>query len=75
MSLHEMQVMDRSGHLTVKWDSDKADEVAAARKTFTDMTAKGYKAFDCDDGEKGGKLDAFDPHVEEMILVPPIQGG
>ena len=72
----EMAVMDATGDSKVMWDSENADEVAVAQKTYEDLTKKGYRAFSV---KKGGAQDElineFDPDLEKMILVPPIKGG
>jgi len=75
MTIRDMNILDRSGHMNVQWDPDKEDEVNAARATFDKMKSKGYSAFVSEGGEKGKRLERFDPSVEEMILTPPIQGG
>ena len=78
MTIHQMDVLDRSGHLSLNWDPDNDAEVRAARDTFEEMvTRKGYSAFETGDGKggHGARLRSFDKNVEEMILVPPIQGG
>jgi hypothetical protein len=78
MSLHEMQVLDRTGHTTVTWDSTDEDEVRAARETFEAMRDKGYAAFGTKgvvNKSKGETITAFDATLEEIILVPPIKGG
>jgi hypothetical protein len=77
MTIHQMDILDRSGHLHLDWDPDNTQQVRAARETFEEMTGKGYKAFMVGDNGKGqgGQIRRFDPSVEEMILVPPVQGG
>lgn len=69
-----MQVMDPTGHTTVKWDPDNPDDVAAAEATFDEMTAKGFNAFRVAPGP-GARLKKFDPSAMEMILVPQLVGG
>jgi len=41
------------------------------------LTKKGYRAYHVtgSEGEKGEPMSEFDPKVERMILVPPLQGG
>lgn len=74
--VHEMEVMDASGHTTVRWDPDNADEVAAARATFDEMTKKGYRAFRMRKGKRQGEqIDRFDPSIGRMILAAPLRGG
>lgn len=41
----EMEVLDRTGHTRHIWDSEKADEVEAARTLYDSLTRKGYRAF------------------------------
>jgi len=59
------------------WDRNNEAEVEAARKTYDDLTDKGYRAYHVKgkDGDKGDPMDEFDPDCERMILVPPLQGG
>ena len=73
----EMSVLDHTGDYKIIWDSDKADEVEQARKTFNDLKAKGYAAFKVTgkDGTKGEQVRAFDPHEEKLIMIPQVVGG
>jgi hypothetical protein len=74
--LHEMAVLDPSGHTRTTWDSSKPDEVAAARHTFNELVAKRYRAFRVKkDGGEGEPMTTFDPNAEAVILVPPVVGG
>lgn len=73
---HELDVLDPTGHTRITWDSDKRDEIENARRTFDELTKKGYKAFRVKkDGGEGEAMKAFDADAEKMILVPPIAGG
>ncbi len=73
----EMAVMGRQGDLKVIWDRTKPDEVAAARKTFDEMRAKGYLAYAVKgkDGARDEQLTRFDPEAERIILAAPMRGG
>jgi hypothetical protein len=72
----EMAVMDRSGDLKVMWDSDKEDEVDAARSQFDALLKKGYAAFKVDKkGGQGEQIKKFDPTAEKLIMVPALAGG
>ena len=72
----EMSVLGMEGDTKVIWDSEKEDEVENARKTFNELTKKGYSAFSVKKlGAKGNRLDKFDPEEEKMILTPALQGG
>jgi hypothetical protein len=74
--LHEMAILDPSGHTRTTWDADKPDEVATARRTFEELTGKRYRAFRVNkDGTEGSAMTTFDPHAEKMILTPPLVGG
>ena len=58
------------------WDINNVDEVAAAKKTFKDLIAKGYKAFKvAAKGKKGEQIKEFPKMDGQMILVPPVMGG
>jgi hypothetical protein len=71
-----MQVLDSSGHTSVEWNPENAEEVAVARATFEQMREKGYRAFRVrPSGQQGERLDSFDPAAEQMILVPQLRGG
>lgn len=75
-SMHEMEVLDTSGHTRTTWDSDNTTEVAAARAQYETLTKKGYKAFRVKkDGSEGEPMKGFDADAEKMILVPPVEGG
>jgi hypothetical protein len=71
-----MNTLDRSGHTSISWDADNPDEVRTARAVFDEMREKGYRAFTVGRrGERGSRLDSFDPRAEEIMLVPQLQGG
>jgi hypothetical protein len=73
---NEMEVLDPTGHTRTTWDSERADEVAAARSQFEELTRKGFKAFRVKkDGSEGEPMKKFDADAEKMILVPPVEGG
>lgn len=73
---HEMCVLDDTGDTKIIWDSDKPEEVAAARETFDKLKAKGYLAYSVDKkGEKGEVIRKFDPDAEKIILAPQTIGG
>lgn len=72
----EMAVMDRTGDTKTIWDKDNADEVAAAKATFTALKKKGYIAYRVNaDGNKGTVLGEFDPTAEKIIMSPALAGG
>lgn len=72
----EIAVMGRAGDTKVIWSADNDDEVANAKKTFTDLLKKGFTAFAVKkDGDKGEKVTEFDAQAEKLILVPRMAGG
>jgi hypothetical protein len=73
----EMEILDPTGHVTVRWDPDDKAEVATARQTFDEMTKKGYQAFRRGEkkGERGERLTTFDPKAKRVLLFPQLQGG
>jgi hypothetical protein len=71
-----MAVLDETGDVKTVWDSENETEVAAARKQFDDLKAKGFLAYKVDrKGEKGEVIRRFDPDAEAIILAPPMVGG
>jgi hypothetical protein len=75
---HAIFSMDSTGDSRIIWDPSNPDEVAAARKHYDDLIAKGYQAFSVrpgGKGEKGEKVMRFDPTLEKMIMQPAMVGG
>ena len=74
---HTMHTLDRTGDSRIMWDKDNADEVAAARAQFTDLTSKGYMAYKAEGkkGTQGAQIRQFDPDAERIILVKAHAGG
>jgi hypothetical protein len=73
-----MSTLDRdAGDHRVMWDQGNEEEVEAARRTFRDLTRKGYLAYRATGkrGEQGEQIREFDPAAERIILVKPNQGG
>jgi fructose-1,6-bisphosphatase/inositol monophosphatase family enzyme len=68
--------MGRPGDTKLVWDAAIAAEVEAAKKTFDDLTKKGFKAYKVAAGGKAGDpTKTFDAAAEKIILVPPMAGG
>lgn len=72
-----MHTLDRDGDQRVMWDKGNTDEVDAARRTFRDLTRKGYLAYRAEGkrGSQGEQIREFDPDAERIILVKPNEGG
>ncbi len=80
MAIHELEVLDVTGHTTNKWDTADKAEMEIVQRLFSDLTKKGYKAFSVtkDRGDNvihSEPRGTFDPEAEKMLLVPPIQAG
>lgn len=73
----EMRILGRLvGDTKIIWDPSKQDEMDSAKRTFEDLTSKGYKAFQVkDDGEPGEQVNEFPKSEAKLILVPPVAGG
>lgn len=72
----EMNIMDSSGHKQLKWNTDKLDEIAAAKDTFDTLVKKGYTAFGSETkSEPKHTIKEFDPTMEELVMVPRTVGG
>jgi hypothetical protein len=72
----EMRIIDETGDTRLIWDPDNEDEVSNAKRTFKDLTAKGYAAFAVDrKGEAGKRVDSFDAEAGKLILMIPQQRG
>lgn len=72
-----MSCLDHTGDYEVTWNRRKAVEVELARTTFDKLKRDGYTAYKVkSDGEtRGVAIEAFDPGVERMVMVPPLAGG
>jgi hypothetical protein len=83
MTMHVMNIMDRSGHQNMQWDSSDPKAVEMARAKFAEYAGRGYQAFAVDvktergmtEETKGRRIDTFDPTVQKLILIPQMQGG
>jgi hypothetical protein len=71
-----MIIMDQTGHTRLHWDADDEDDVANARKMFSELTSKGYAAFERGrGGAQGERVSEFDPEAGTLIMVPQLKGG
>lgn len=72
-----MEILDSNGDTKVMWDQHNEAEVAVAKAAFDAARAKGASVFKVKgkQGERGRRLDEFDPTVERMIVVPQMVGG
>lgn len=80
MAIHELEILDVTGHTTKKWDTANQAEMETVQRIFADLTTKGYKAFSVNKGagDKAAESEprkTFDPEAKKMLLVPAIQAG
>jgi len=77
MATHRMSIADASGHTELAYRTDDAAEVAKAMAKFDDLV-KNHKhvAYDAGKNGKGASImRAFDPTVEEIVIMPQRVGG
>lgn len=55
----------------LKWDTEDPASVTEAESAVNASIAEGRVAFD----KEGTRLERFDPAVDEITVVSPIQGG
>lgn len=73
-----MRVLSQSaGDTRVTWSRRNAAEVAAARRSFDELTSapNNFAAFSVSAGQRGERIKEFDPEAEEILIVPPVAGG
>jgi hypothetical protein len=73
--VHELNIMDGSGHTAVQWGTDQK-ELELARQLFGKHVDMGYMAYAVKDG--GGEnvlIHEFDETAEKIIMTPRMAGG
>jgi hypothetical protein len=78
-----LRVLSAAGDTTYEWDEtavhsgDAATEAAVreAERIFAEQRARGATAFRVWPGRPAERLDSFDPHAEQVVLVPRVAGG
>ena len=72
----QMNIMDRSGHKELTWDTGQSDQVQTAKETFDNLMKRGYTAFGSQHKAEAKHLvREFDPTMEELVVVPKTVGG
>jgi hypothetical protein len=87
----EMEILDPTGHVTLRWDPDDPASVAKARVEFESMRAAGFAFFasasvDADEVEgvdpSASSLDgrlrqvrSFRKRARKTVAVAPMRGG
>lgn len=73
---NQMRLLGIGGDTKIEWDIDSKDEVDIAKKTFSEYTKKGFKAFRVTpSGKQDGEIKEFDPKAEKILLIPQMRGG
>jgi hypothetical protein len=73
--VHELNIMDGSGHTAVQWGTDRK-ELELAKELFGTHVQMGYMAYAVKDG--GGEnvlIHEFDETAEKIIMTPRMAGG
>ena len=78
-----LRVLDATGDSVVSWDAERArtgdpEALAALREAeriFAEQRAHGAQAFRVRPGQPAERVDALDPAVEEVLIIPPVAGG
>jgi hypothetical protein len=65
------------GDIRKIWDPQEPDDVADARRSFTDLKAKGYMIYRAEGkkGLRGVAMTEFEPGAGRLIAVKRNQGG
>lgn len=72
----ELRVAGRTGDVRVGWDPDDLAAVEQARAVFGREVGRGASAFAVEgEGKRGRRIDAFDPSLREIVIVPRMAGG
>ena len=76
--MSKLQIMDHSGHTTIEFDEATKVGVSKAMKTFYSLVND--KKYTAGVRVKGGDgafrvTRKFEPDAEEIIMMPPLQGG
>ena len=69
-------VMDRSGDTRYEFDASTPEALIRAGRRFRELTGKGFTAVALGkQGEPGSLVHDFDPHVDQTLFIPRLQGG
>jgi hypothetical protein len=73
-----MRIVDETGDTTLTWSREDEASVVAAAEMFTRMAARKHLPFARSAGAPASEAELvrhFDPDVEEIVWVRPVQGG
>lgn len=72
----KFNIMDRTGHSVEELSTDTLDGTSEAMKRFAELVqGQKYAAAAKRPNGKMELIRAFDPNAEELVFVPPLQGG
>jgi len=73
----EMAIMGREGDTKIIWSKTTPVEVDVAKMAFDKLKKDGYSAYSVSDNgdKKGDPVKDFDPNMERLVMVPPMQAG
>jgi predicted dinucleotide-binding enzyme len=73
-----MRILDKTGDTTMEWAVDDDEATARAKRLFEQLIGQRQMAFGrraADRIEQAERLYSFNPELEEILWVRPIQGG
>ena len=70
-----MAIPDHTGHREVVWHGDDHASIVAASSTFDDLATERMVPFARTGLDDFHQIRAFDPSVDEIVWVRPLQGG
>ena len=81
--MNVLRVLSHLGDSTISWDAEQAANgdaearaaVEEAERIFAAERARGATAFRTAPGRPSTRIEAFEPTIGEIIMVPRIAGG
>ncbi len=78
-----LRVISKRGDERVLWNEQDAQAgealaiaaIREAERIFAEERARGATAFRLDPGKPVERLEQFDPHAEQIIMIPRVVGG
>ncbi|HLY31703.1 MAG TPA: hypothetical protein VKQ36_11800 [Ktedonobacterales bacterium] len=78
-----LRVLSHRGDDTLTWDTPKAEQgdpdalaaVREAERIFAETRAHGGTAYVVEGERPPRPIEQFDPHVEQIVLIPRVIGG
>ncbi len=78
-----VRVISKRGDDRVQWseqdalagDTEAIAAIREAERIFADERARGATAFRVEAGKPAERLEQFDLHAEQIIMVPKVAGG